>query len=337
MFTLHVFHATRGHWLEPIASGDCVETLNKLRADPEVTIWLDLQEPTDVEARVLSEVFHFHPLAIEDTLQDYGHPKIDTFDDHVFIIVHGIDFAKLDLKKSLDVCTAELDVFFGARYLVTHHADSSLKSIRQLHLAVEDPGHRPWTPVRLLHYVLDRLVDNFLPVMDEIGAKIEDLEDQIVHKPTPALLETVLEAKKSVLRIRRMTAHQRLILESLARGHLELIPRESLAFFRDIYDHFVRIADLAEAYREGAQSAVEAYLSISANKTNEIMKVLTQISTVMLPLTFIAGIYGMNFEVMPELKWGAESGHPYGYLFAIGLMATTAIALLVWFRRRRWL
>jgi magnesium transporter len=191
--------------------------------------------------------------------------------------------------------------------------------------------------VRLLHYLLDRLVDNYLPVMDEIGARLELLEDQIVHKPTPDLLEAVLEAKKTVLRLRRMTAHQRIVLESLARGHLETIPRDSLAFFRDIYDHFVRIADLAEAYREGAQSAIEAYLSISANKTNEIMKVLTQISTVMLPLTFIAGLYGMNFKVMPELTWGEEAGKPYGYLFALGLMGTTAVALLIWFRRRQWL
>jgi magnesium transporter len=185
--------------------------------------------------------------------------------------------------------------------------------------------------VRLLHRLLDRLVDNFLPVMDQVGAKLEILEDQIIHNPVPDLLEKVLEAKKSIQKIRRMTAHQRLILESLARGHLELIPRESLAFFRDIYDHFVRVADLAEAYREGAQSAVEAYLSMSANKTNEIMKVLTQISTIMLPLTFIAGIYGMNFDIMPELRW------VYGYPFAVGLMLATAAALLIWFRRRHWL
>ncbi len=332
MFTLHVFHATRGHWVEKN-----LDYLKDLHRDPLVSLWLDLDHPTDEEAKVLTEVFAFHPLAVEDALQDYGHPKIDTFNDHVFIIVHGIDFIKLDLKKSLDVSTVEVDIFCGERFLVTHHADSTVRSVAQLHKAMDDPGHRPWTPVRMLHHLLDRLVDNFLPVMDEIGAKLETLEDRIIHNPTPELLEQVLEAKKSIQRIRRMTAHQRLILESLARGHLELIPRESLAFFRDIYDHFVRIADLAEAYREGAQSAVEAYLSMSANKTNEIMKVLTQISTIMLPLTFIAGIYGMNFEVMPELKWGEETGKPYGYMFAIGLMFLTATGLLIWFRRRRWL
>ncbi len=326
MFTLHAFHPTRGHWTEA-----SLEALAGLRADPEVTLWLDLESPTEQESRVLAEVFHFHPLAIEDALQDYGHPKIDTFDDHVFMIVHGIDFGKLNLEKSMDIGTLELDIFVGDRYMVTHHGDPAVRSIRELHKDVCEPGHRPWVSVRLLHRLLDRLVDNFLPVMDQVGAKLEILEDQIIHNPVPDLLEKVLEAKKSIQKIRRMTAHQRLILESLARGHLELIPRESLAFFRDIYDHFVRVADLAEAYREGAQSAVEAYLSMSANKTNEIMKVLTQISTVMLPLTFIAGIYGMNFDSMPELRW------VYGYPFAVGLMVVTAAGLLIWFRRRHWL
>jgi len=326
VFTLHAFHPTRGHWTETDLGA-----LTALRADPELTLWLDLESPSEAEARVLSEVFHFHPLAIEDALQDYGHPKIDTFDNHVFMIVHGIDFTRLDLGKSMNVGTLELDIFVGERYLVTHHGDPAVRAIRDLHKDVCEPGHRPWVSVRLLHRLLDRLVDNFLPVMDQVGVKLEILEDQIIHNPEPDLLEQVLEAKKSIQKIRRMTAHQRLILESLARGHLELIPRESLAFFRDIYDHFVRVADLAEAYREGAQSAVEAYLSMSANKTNEIMKVLTQISTIMLPLTFIAGIYGMNFEVMPELHW------TYGYPFAVGLMVATAAALLMWFRRRHWL
>jgi magnesium transporter len=214
VFTLHVFHANQGHWIETDLGA-----LAKLRADPELTLWLDLEDPTEQESRVLSEVFRFHPLAIEDTLQDYGHPKIDSFEDHVFMIVHGIDFTRLDLEKSFDVKTLELDMFLGEGYIVTHHGDPALRSIRDLHKDVCEAGHRPWTSVRILHRMLDRLVDNFLPVMDQIGAKLEVLEDQIIHNPVPDLLEKVLEAKKSIQRIRRMTAHQRLILESLARGH----------------------------------------------------------------------------------------------------------------------
>jgi len=326
VFTLHAFHPMRGHWLETDLAA-----LPGLRADPQTTIWLDLQDPGEAEARVLSEVFHFHPLAIEDMLHDYGHPKLDIYDDHVFLIVHGVDFTSLDLDKGFAINTVELDIFAGPNFIVTHHGEPAPRSIRDLHQEVAKPGHRPWISVRILHHMLDRLVDNYLPVMDKLGGRLDALEDLIMHNPKPEQLEQVLEAKKVISRLRRMTGHQRLILESLARGHIELIPRESIAFFRDIYDHFVRVADLAEAFREGAQSAVEAYLSISANRTNDIMKVLTQISTIMLPLTFIAGVYGMNFEAMPELKW------PLGYPFALILMVLTATALVVWFRRRHWL
>lgn len=326
MFTLHAFHPTRGRWSEADLGA-----LPSLLADPEVTIWLDLQDPSEDEARVLSEVFKFHPLAVEDMLHDYGHPKLDVYGDHVFLIVHGIDFRSLDLTDHFVIETLELDIFAGPRFLVTHHSDPPMGAISALHRDVCDPGHRPWTAVRLLHRLLDRLVDNYLPVMDQLGARLEALEDLIIHRCDPDHLELVLDAKKVIGRLRRITGHQRLILESLSRGHLELIPRDSIIFFRDIYDHFVRVADLADAYRDVAQGAIEAYLSVSANKTNEIMKVLTQISTIMLPLTFIAGIYGMNFDVMPELRW------TFGYPFALGLMALTAGGLIVWFRRRHWL
>jgi magnesium transporter len=264
-------------------------------------------------------------------LHDYGHPKLDIYDDYVFLIVHGIDFQSLDLDQNFVINTLELDLFAGPRYIVSHHSNPPMRSLTELHRDVCDPTHRPWISVRILHRMLDRLVDNFLPVMDKISGRIDLLEDQIMHRPETALLERALDAKKVIGRLRRITGHQRLILESLARGHLELIPRESIAFFRDIYDHFVRVADFAEANRDAVQGTIEAYLSVAANKTNDIMKVLTQISTIMLPLTFIAGIYGMNFDYMPELKW------TFGYPFALSLMALTAIGLIVWFRRRRWL
>lgn len=326
MFTLHAFHPMRGHWLETDLA-----VLPELRKDPQITIWLDLQDPTEAESRVLTDVFQFHPLAVEDMLQDYGHPKLDLYDGYVFLIVHGVNFSNLDLDTNFVVDTLELDLFAGSNFVVTHHSEPELRSIRDLHKDVCDPSHRPWVTVRLLHRMLDRLVDNYLPVMEKIGARIDDLEERVIQNPTPDLLQHVLEAKKTIHRLRRMTNHQRGILESLARGHIELIPRESLVFYRDIYDHFVRVADLAETYRDEVQGAIDAYLSVSANKTNEIMKTLTQISTVMLPLTFIAGIYGMNFKAMPELEW------TYGYPFALALMLVTALGIIVWFRRRHWL
>ena len=324
MFVLHALHAIDGH-----RAVEDLGELPRLLDDPQITVWLDLTEPIQAESRVLHEVFRFHPLAIEDMLHDYGHPKIDSYDDHLFLILHAIDFTTLDLKAGCAVSTVELDVFCGERLLVTHHPPG-MPSIDAVHaeLTQAGPGRR-WTASRVLHRMLDRLVDNFVPVIDELGLKLERLEDEVIQSPSPAHLDQILTIKKTILRLRRMTTHQRNILESLARAPRSLLQPAEQIFYRDVYDHFVYVVDQVEAYREQAQSVMDAYHSVTANRMNAIMKALTQISTVMLPLTFIAGVYGMNFENMPELRW------PLGYPFALGMMATTALAMVLYFRTRK--
>lgn len=325
MFRLHAFHRTTGHWEEPN-----LERLATLRADKNVVVWLDLFDPTEEESAVLSEVFKFHPLSVEDALQEYGHPKIESFEDHFFCVFHGVDLASFKADEVLHVATLELDVFLGDRYLVSHHA-TPMRSVELLHEAVCKEARRPWTAVRLLHQLLDELVDIYLPIMDKVGQHIERLEDSVIHDPTPHVLEQILAAKMGILKLRRITNHQRSVLETLAKGHIDLMPVESVAFFRDVCDHFVHVADLAESYRDAVQGTMEAYLSVTSNRMNEVMKVLTMMSTVMLPLTFIAGVYGMNFKHMPELRWHV------GYPLALGVMAATAISLLWYFKRKRWL
>ena len=324
MFVLHALHAVDGH-----RQVEDLSELSRLLDDPQVTLWLDLTEPISDESRVLHEVFRFHPLAIEDMLHDYGHPKVDTYDDHLFLILHAIDFATLDLQTGCTVNTVELDIFFGERLLVTHHPPG-MRSIDAVHAELAGAGAgRRWTAARLLHRILDRLVDNFVPVIEALGAKLELLEDAVIQSPGPAHLDQILAIKKTILRLRRMTSHQRNILESLARAPRSLLQPAEQIFYRDVYDHFVYVVDQVESYREQAQSVMDAYHSVTANRMNAIMKALTQISTVMLPLTFIAGVYGMNFENMPELRW------PLGYPFALGMMAATALAMILYFRTRR--
>lgn len=322
MYTLHVFHATEGH------RSATLEELPPLLRDPEITIWLDLVDPTPAESKVLAEVFRFHPLAIEDTLHDYGHPKLDAYDDHLFLIIHGIDFASVDLRREVAFGTLELDIFYGQRMIISHHPPG-MRSVAGLHDDVCAPTSRPWTAFRLFHRLVDRLVDNYVPTVDQVGESLEALEDAVIQDPTPALLDQILTAKKTILRLRRVVNHQRSILESLARGHLALVSSENVAFFRDVHDHFVYVADQIESYREQVQGIMDAYHSVSSHRMNEIMKVLTQISTVMLPLTFIAGVYGMNFDQMPELHWSL------GYPFAILLMLATAGGMIAYFRSRR--
>jgi len=324
MFTLTVFHASGGHRVEEELS-----VIPALLEDPEFTVWLDLVEPVEHEAALLHEVFRFHPLAIEDALQDYGHPKLDTYDDHLFLVLHAIDLAKVDLNATTEIATIELDIFFGERLLVTHHPQG-LRTTDALHAELRQaPRARTWSSTRLLHRLIDRLVDNYIPSIEGLGEAIGALEDEVLHRASPEHLDRILTAKKAVLRLRRVIAHQRSILESLSRGTRALIAAEELAFYRDVHDHFVYVADQIESYRESVQSVMDAYHSVAANRMNEIMKVLTQISTVMLPLTFIAGVYGMNFDNMPELHW------PLGYPFAVGLMAATALGMVLYFRSRR--
>jgi magnesium transporter len=184
--------------------------------------------------------------------------------------------------------------------------------------------------VWVAHSLLDHLTDHYFPVMDSFDDAVDALEIEVVTHPTREALQRIFALKRSLMRLRRVAVHQKEILMRLSRGEFALIPERALPFYRDVYDHFVRVSDLADTYRELVSGALDAYLSTQSNRMNEIMKVLTGFSTVMLPLTFIAGVYGMNFEHMPELKW------EYGYAFAWALMLVVAAGLLVYFRRKRW-
>jgi magnesium transporter len=183
--------------------------------------------------------------------------------------------------------------------------------------------------------MLDHAVDRYFPVVDELDTNIESLtNDALTRAGTPKgppVLRRILRYKRLLQTLRRTSIHQREILLRVSRGEFEEIPRDTVPFFRDVYDHFLRVNDLIESYRDLVTSALEAYLTVQANRMNEIMKTLTMISTVMLPLTFIAGLYGMNFVHMPELRWH------YGYPFALCLMAVIAIGILAYFRKKRWL
>jgi len=326
MHTLHVVRVNEGHSVETDLA-----RLPELLEDPKVLVWLDLEEPlsdTEDVQQLLREVLKFHPLAIEDTLQDYGHPKLDTYEDHYFVILHAIDFSSLKLLQEVTFTTVELDIFVGKRLIVTHHPPD-MRAIKTLSKELLAPASIPWTAPRLFHRLLDRLVDNFIPVMEQVGETLERLEDEVIQQPQPELLDRILNAKKTIFRLRRILNHQRTILDSIARGHHDLIPKKQLAFFRDVFDHFVFVVDQVESYRDQVQAIMDAYLSVTSNRMNETMKVLTLISTIMLPLTFIAGVYGMNFDNMPELHWSL------GYPFAIGLMLVIAGGMILFFRSRK--
>jgi len=292
-------------------------------------IWVDLERQSPDADALLADVLKLHPLTIEDIWAERSRPKIDDFDPYLYVILHGIGAAKHDKLQ-----TVELDVVIGPNWLVTHDPAG---------LVSDDIGteldHSPRLLVKgvpwVAHALLDRAVDGYMPVIDQLDTEIEQLENDTIDKAgTPRgrkVLTRILAFKRRLQELRRMGIYQREILLRLSRGEFDELPADVLPFYRDVYDHFLRINDIAEGYRDLVSSALDAYLSVQSNRMNEIMKTLTLMSTVMLPLTFIVGLYGMNFKHMPELDW------VWGYPGAIGLMIAVATGILLWFRHRGWI
>ena len=291
-------------------------------------LWVDVTETTEEDGVLLEQVFSFHHLAIEDCISTQIHsPKIDGFGDYLFIVAHGINH----VSESEVVETAELAIFLSPNFVVSNHNIHmySVESVRRL---VEDDG-RPMKRGAdfLAHALIDALIDNVLPTIDKMSEIAEGIEDEVIRRPQQATLEAILKLKRSTLRIHRVMAPQREVLNRLSRGEFPVVKEEAQIFYRDVYDHLVRIEDLNQNIRDRADNALATYLSSVANRQNETMRVLSIVATIFLPLTLLAGIYGMNFENMPELKW------PWGYFAVLGFMGMV-IAGVIWrFWASRWI
>lgn len=312
-----------------VEEGFTVEQLPELLKDEKSVVWVDMEAPGDAEHHVLLDVFQFHPLVIEDCKENRHYPKIEEFPDYLYFILHGV---RADTGPER-FNTIELDSFLGRNFVVTYHHNAfrSIDDIKQRIRSSTSPCQRG--AAFLLHQIIDQVVDYYAPVLDDFDEQIGALEEGIFTKKTPdnAVLEDIMKFKRSVLRLRRISSKQLTILYRISHGEFPLIEQNMLPFYRDVYDHLVRITDLAENYRDLLGGAMDAYLSVVSNRLNEIMKVLTIFSAIMLPLTFIAGVYGMNFEYMPELH------SRYGYYTVWIVMIAVAITMLLFFWRRGWI
>ena len=291
-------------------------------------LWVDICETDETDAALLADVFQFHRLAIEDCVETQIHPpKIDDYDNYLFIIVHGINYTA---GISEVVETAELALFIGANYVVSNH-NYPLYSVDEARHQVEANDK----PLRrgsdfLAYLLIDALVDNVLPTIDLMSDIAEDVEEQALATTHPATLQSIQRLKRSVRDVHRAMVPQREMLNRISRGEFPLIRQQTLVFFRDIYDHLVRIEDLNMNIRESADNAITSYLSAVANRQNETMKVLAVVGAIFMPLTLLAGIYGMNFQYMPELQWR------HSYFVVIGFMLSVIIGALAVFWRRGW-
>lgn len=312
-----------------VEQGLTVEQLPELLKDESLTIWVDMEKPTEADDQVLLDVFKFHPLSVEDCRADRHHPKVEEFPDYIYFILHGVT-ANTD---SVHFNTIEIDGFLGSNFVVTYHHDM-FRSINHVKQTVcSSPVACQRGPAYLLYQILDRLVDYYTPVLDDFDERLIQLEDEIFSLKTPdnTILERIQQLKRSILRLRRISGKQLNILYRISHGEFKLIAPEMMPFFRDIHDHLTRIADLSESYRDLIGGALDSYLSVVSNRTNDIMKVLTIFSAIMLPLTFIAGLYGMNFDNIPELHT------TYGYFVVLGVMVLVGVGMLMFFWRKGWL
>jgi magnesium transporter len=305
-----------------------MEQIRDSLATGEGLLWVDIEDVTNEDTELLSNVFSFHPLAVADCASKNIHsPKIDDFSDYLFIIVHGINYH----IESEVVETTELALFLGKNYVVTSHA-VPMRSVSSVSDRVLEDGRLMRRGADFLaHDLIDALVDNIMPTIEEMDEKNDQLEDEALHQPKRETLMSIMQLKRSILALTRIILPQREIVNGLSRGEYALISERTQIYYRNIYDHLVRIEMLTLGLRDMAESVLSTYLSSVSNRMNEVMKVLTLIATIFIPLTFIAGVYGMNFANMPELQWR------YGYFGILIVMAAVGISLAFYFKGKRWL
>ena len=296
--------------------------------EPGELRWIDLEAPTDEELAATARAYGLHPLAVEDCRSPDHQPKLELYADHAFVICRGIGGAKVVQEYS----TAKLASFLSKRWLVTY-TSVPLPSVATVRDLVAQGGRQIFELGcdQVLYALLARLLDSYFPELDRIADELEQLEEAVVDPDVKFSTEKLLGLRRELLHLRRHAAPQRELFSHLSRGDMPYVDPNSTPFFRNLHDATFRISDTIDNLRELASGIFEGYLSLVANRTNETMRVLTVITSIFIPLTFIAGVYGMNFKFMPELDWH------YGYSAVWIVMIVIAVAMLALFKRKGWL
>lgn len=308
---------------EDCPSGD----ISELREDEGNIIWADVSDPTSRDFQELAEEFGFHHLSIEDCQNAHQRPKVEEYTGYYFIVLYEAELAgpsdRLELR--------ELNIFLGKNYLVTVHS----RPIRALATAAR--LWHEWTDRAdqgsgLLAYLLiDGIVDDYLPLLDIISERMDDLEDSIFGEFRSEAIQEIFSIKKKLLYLRRSITPLRDVFNMLLRREQPIFSRETHVYFQDVFDHLIRVADTIDTLRDMLGSTMDAYLSVTGNRMNQVMKRLTSISTILMSMTLIAGVYGMNFVFMPELRWR------FGYIFALFSMVIVGVALYVYLKKVKWI
>src|SRR5436309_11141004 len=306
-----------------------------LLADTNLFLWVDLEKPTPEETKfVLEDIFHFHPLSIEDCVMLSPSPKVeeyspreeDRFSPYLFMVIHAVDYS----RKDGVFATSELSFFLGKNFLVTYHS-TPLRSISQTEeRAVKATMHIARAPDRVAHTLLDSIVENYKPALDELSLEIAELEQQALQHPGKETLNKILRVKKEVLHLRQIIGPQHEVLARFARGEFKLIRAHLVPYYRDVYDALFHISELAQSYTDSLTGLLQVYLNMSSNQTGEVVKVLTLITVITTPIMIVGTWYGMNFPDMPELK------ARHGYWVAGTVTAVSTVGTIWYFKKKKW-
>ncbi|AVX20161.1 MAG: magnesium/cobalt transporter CorA [Bacillota bacterium] len=294
--------------------------------DPRNLLWIDIYDCTAKDLELLANAFQFHPMALEDVLQESPRAKVDRYDDYYFFVFHSLRY---DEESDEEITTVELDVFLGSNYLVTIHKDALSSVARVVKQCWYTSRLMQRGPDYLLYNLVDGIIDEYFPILERIGVRIDELEDELYVNPIQEVTDEFLALKRTILLLRKVIMPQRRIFANVNGRYSFQIQEENKPYYMDLVDNIERIIDTTDTYRDLVNGAMDTYYSIVSNRTNEVMRYLTIISTIMMPLTFITGLFGMNVPLP-----GAHS--PYTlYIILLGMLGLTVI-MLWYFRNKDW-
>lgn len=324
MYESFIYHSEKGLQTQVTS-----ENITQALKDERSILWVDLIDIEDTDIDFLTSVFNLHPLTLEDFIMPNARPKLEKFKDYLFLVMFSLESLNGNGKGAIK--TTELDCCLGKNFLITFH-ECPINSLNLCkdRIRKQSPMMRNGADM-LLYSILDSCVDSYMPVIGEFDDEVDVMTDELFKDPSNEVLKKIYLLKNQILHLRRTIGPQADVINLLERGDYEFVTHSTLIYFRNIFDNLVRMNDVVGTSRDIIAGAMEAYVSIVSNRLNEIMKTLTVIATIMMPLTLIASIYGMNFKFMPEIT------HPLGYPAVMAIMIIISVFMLAYFKRKKWL
>ncbi|WP_144549997.1 magnesium/cobalt transporter CorA [Bacillus sp. X1(2014)] len=284
--------------------------------------WIDFHLPTDEEIEYLRDPFHFHPLAIEDCINHLQRPKLDYYEDHTFFITQSLNHQTLTRD--------EIDFFLGENYIVSFHLNPSTEIEAVWKRFTESTNIEKWEPTHVLYLVLDKMVDSYFPQVFKIEERLTEIDENSRGRSMEALLEDLFDTRHYLLSLRHTISPMRDLIYRVLNSQRLTSIQGKREYYSDIHDHLLKLSEMIEANRELTTDIRDSYISLNSHQTNHVMKVLTVITTIFMPLSFIAGLYGMNFHYIPGLSW------KYGFFVTLLLMVIVALGMSLWFKKKGW-